>query len=128
MPLVRISHAVGKPQSYSSALSQGIHRALVETFDVPKDDLFQVVTDHVPATGLIGTGSFLGIDHTEDMVFVQITCAEGRSNDKKKALFENIAGNISENSGVRKEDVIINIIETKRENWSFGNGTAQFAG
>lgn len=127
MPLVRISHAAGKPQAYSNALSQGVHRALVETFNVPEDDLFQIVTGHAPTIGLVGTSSFLGIDHSEDMVYVQITCSEGRSVDQKKALFGSIVANVSKDAGVRKEDVIINIVETKRENWSFGNGTAPFA-
>lgn len=127
MPLVRISHAAGKPQTFSTALSQGVHRAMVEAFNVPDDDFFQIVTEHTPTTGLIGPDSFLGIDHSTDMVFVQITCAEGRSVDQKKALYGRIAQNAAKDAGVREEDVIINLVETKRENWSFGNGTAPFA-
>ena len=127
MPLVRISHAAGKPQSYSTSLSQSVHRAMMEAFNVPEDDFFQIVTEHVPTTGLIGPSSFMGIDHSEDLVFVQITCAEGRSVDQKKALYECIVRYTAEDAGVRKEDVIINLVETKRENWSFGNGIAPFA-
>lgn len=127
MPLVRISHAAGKPQAYSNALSQGVHRAMIDAFKIPEDDFFQIVTEHAPATGLIGPASFMEIEHTEDLVFVQITCAEGRSVDQKKALYAGIAGRLSEDAGGRKEDVIINLVETKRENWSFGNGIAPFA-
>jgi len=29
--------------------------------------------------------------------------------------------------GVRPEDVLINLVEVKKENWSFGNGIAQYA-
>jgi 4-oxalocrotonate tautomerase len=128
MPLVRISLPTGKSADHASALSQGVHRAMVDTFNVPADDFFQIVTEHVAGSGLIGPPTFLGIAHTADMVFVQITCAEGRTTDQKKALYAKIADNLSADAtGLRREDVIINLVETKRENWSFGNGVASFA-
>jgi 4-oxalocrotonate tautomerase len=126
MPLVRISHVEGKPATFAAELSQGVHRAMVETFNVPADDYFQIVTDHAATSGVIGPKSFLGIAHSPDLVMVQITCAEGRTSEQKKALYRAISGNLS-SSGVRREDVIINLVETKRENWSFGNGEAPFA-
>ena len=126
MPLVRISHVEGKPSTFAGALSQGVHRAMVETFNVPADDYFQIVTEHAAASGVIGPTSFLGIDHTADLVVIQITCAEGRSVEQKKALFGAIVGNLATAPGVRREDVIINLVETKRENWSFGNGQAPY--
>jgi 4-oxalocrotonate tautomerase len=127
MPLVRISHITGKSTVQIAAMSQSVHRAMVETFNVPADDYFQIVTEHAPTTGLIGPATFLGIAHTADFVFVQITCADGRTVEQKKALYAGIAANMARDAGVRVEDVIINLVETKRENWSFGNGIASFA-
>ena len=127
MPLVRISHVEGKPAPFARELSQGVHRAMVESFNVPIDDYFQIVTDHAAARGVIGPPSFLGIEHGEELVVVQITCAEGRTLEQKKALYRAIADNLAASPGVRREDVIINLVETKRENWSFGNGEAPFA-
>jgi 4-oxalocrotonate tautomerase len=127
MPLVRISLPAGHPAAHATSLSQGVHRAMVETFNVPSDDYFQVVTEHAVGVGLVGPSTFLGIEHTPNMVFVQITCAEGRSTDQKKALYARIADNLHSDAGMRREDVIINLVETKRENWSFGNGVAPFA-
>ena len=127
MPLVRISHTTGKPDDFGPALSDGVHRAMVATFNVPKDDYFQIVTDHAAKVGLAGPDAFLGLRHTSDLVFVQITCAEGRNTEQKKALFKTIVDNLAQAPGMRREDIIINLVETKRENWSFGNGTAQFA-
>ncbi len=100
---------------------------MVETFNVPADDYFQVVTDHAATSGVIGPASFLGVDHTPELVMIQITCAEGRSTEQKKALYRAIAGNLASAPGIRREDVIINLVETRRENWSFGNGEAPFA-
>ncbi|MCA3563059.1 MAG: tautomerase family protein [Methylocystis sp.] len=125
MPLVRISHAAGKTTAFAEALSKGVHDAMVETFNVPKDDVFQVLTDH--GAGLRVTPSFLGIDHGPEPVFIQITCSEGRSVDQKKALFAGIASRLAAEPGVPADDIIINLVETKRENWSFGRGLAQYA-
>jgi 4-oxalocrotonate tautomerase len=127
MPLVRISHVEGKPSTFKLALSQGVHRAMVDSFNVPQDDYFQIVTDHAAARGVVGPESFLGIKHTPDLVMIQITCAEERSVEQKKALYGAIVDNLAAAAGVRREDVIINLVETKRENWSFGNGQAPFA-
>lgn len=127
MPLVRIAHPANKSQAYSAALSQGVHRAMVDTFNVPADDYFQIITEHVVGTGIVGPSVFLGIVHSPELVFVQITCAEGRSVDQKRALYTAIAKALSHDPGVPKSDVIINLVETKRENWSFGNGEAPFA-
>jgi 4-oxalocrotonate tautomerase len=124
MPLVRISHTSGPDRPSPETLSRGVHDAMVETFDVPQDDLFQVVTEH--AVGLNVTPSFLGIRHGTAPVIVQITCSEGRSIEKKKALFARIADHL-EAAGVARADVIVNLIETKRENWTFGEGLAQYA-
>jgi len=124
MPLVRISHAAGHPPAFAEQLSKGVHDAMVETFDVPPDDFFQVVTEHTG--GLKVTSSFLGIAHGGAPVFVQITCSEGRSPEKKKALYATIVENLAD-AGVPRADVIINLVETKRENWSFGEGLAQYA-
>jgi phenylpyruvate tautomerase PptA (4-oxalocrotonate tautomerase family) len=93
---------------------------------VPADDLFQVVTEHAVKSGLICTDRYLGIDHTADMVLIQITVSEGRNVDQKKALYRAIVDNLAAAPGVRREDVIINLIETKKENWSFGMGLAQY--
>jgi 4-oxalocrotonate tautomerase len=34
---------------------------------------------------------------------------------------------LAETPGVRREDVLVNLVEVARENWSFGNGIAQYA-
>lgn len=126
MPLVRISLAQGKPAAVVEALSNGVHQSLMETFNVPADDLFQIITEHAAQNSLVGPSTFLGITHTADLVFVQITCAEGRTVEQKKALYAAMALHLSHETGIRQEDVIISLIETKRENWSFGNGLASF--
>lgn len=127
MPFVRISHPAGKNPAYAAALSQGVHRALVEAIGISADDMFQVVTEHIVGSGIIGSSVFLGIVHSPEMVFIQITITEGRTVAQKRDLYRIIADNLHADPGIPPSDVIINLVETKRENWSFGNGEAQFA-
>lgn len=126
MPLVRISLPADRTNALSERVSQGVHSAMVDTFNVPEDDRFQIISEYVPGEGMIWPDSFLGITHGSMVAFVQITCAEGRSVEQKKALFAAIAANLAR-VGVPANDVIINLVETARENWSFGNGLAPFA-
>jgi 4-oxalocrotonate tautomerase len=125
MPLARIDLRRGKPPAYRKAICDGIYRALRETFNVPENDRFLVVNEH-DADNLIHANSYLGIAYSEDLVFIQITVSDTRTTETKQALFARIADLLTENPGLRKEDVFINLVEYKTENWSFGNGVAQY--
>ena len=127
MPLVRIDMSKGKSPEYRKAVSAGVQRALVETFSVPEDDLFQVITGHGPDTDIVHGPSYLGIHYTGDLTLIQLTVSDTRTQDQKKRLFQRIADHLSEDPDFRREDVFINLIEVKTENWSFGNGEAQYA-
>lgn len=126
MPLVRIDHAAGHPASYRTAISRGVHDAMVSTFDVPDDDHFQVIGEHAPATATVHAPRYLGIEYSDELVIIQITCNDTRTIDRKKALFAAIADNLAERPGLRPQDIVISLVEVKKENWSFGNGMAQY--
>lgn len=128
MPLVRISHVAGKSAVHRKALSHGVHQALIEAFGIVPDDYFQIVTEHADTIELIGPKNHLGMTYSADLVMIQITATEGRSVEQKKALYAGIVERLSRDAGMRREDIIISIIDVKREDWSFGNGVAQFAG
>ena len=126
MPLVRIDVPKNKSAEHRKAISQGVQRALVETFNVPKDDLFQVIGEH-EAENFLFDSDYIGIHRTEELVIIQITWNEGRNPEQKKALYKAIADGLHSAVGLRREDVFISLVEVKKENWSFGNGIAQYA-
>jgi phenylpyruvate tautomerase PptA (4-oxalocrotonate tautomerase family) len=126
MPLVRIDLRRGKSPGYRKAICDSVYRAMTETFGVPKDDRFMIVGEHEP-DNFIHAESYLGIAYTDDLVIIQITANDTRTAEQKQAFFAKIAALLAENPGLRKEDVIINLVECKKENWSFGNGIAQYA-
>jgi 4-oxalocrotonate tautomerase len=126
MPLVRIALRQGKTAAYHRKLADGVHQAMVETMNVPPQDRFQIVTEHT-ADNLIYDPSYLGINRTDDVVFVQITLNAGRTVDMKKAFYRRMVELFVKEVQLRPEDVLISLVEVAKEDWSFGNGVAQYA-
>jgi phenylpyruvate tautomerase PptA (4-oxalocrotonate tautomerase family) len=126
MPLVRISLMKGKPAGFGKKVGAIVYRTMVDTINVPVKDNFQIITEHDPNT-LIYDPSYLDIRRTDGMVIIQITLNEGRTVELKKAFFKTVAERLNHELGVRMEDVFVSLVEVKKENWSFGNGVAQYA-
>jgi phenylpyruvate tautomerase PptA (4-oxalocrotonate tautomerase family) len=126
MPLVRIDLRQGKSPEYRRQIGDMVYRAMRETINMPEHDRFQVITDH-PADGLLYDPSYLGINRTDGIVFIQITLNAGRTLGQKKALYARIAELLAKESGIRPEDVLISLVECAKEDWSFGNGIASYA-
>src|SRR5437870_5392960 len=126
MPLLHISMRAGKPDVYRQAIFDGLYIAMRETFNVPEDDQFMAITEHDAANFRYGA-SYLGVARSDDLVFIQITANNTRSMEQKKALFRRIAQLLGESPGVRPEDVFVSLVEVAKENWSLGNGLAQYA-
>ena len=127
MPLVRVSMRAGKGKDHLAAIGESIHQSLMETINVPAGDRFQIFTEHEKGT-LVIDPAYLGIQRSDEAILVQITISEGRTLQMKKALFARIAERLAKSPGLRKEDVFVNLVEVTKENWSFGNGIAQYAG
>ena len=126
MPLTRIALHAGKPAAYRQALVKGIQRALVDTFNVPEDDMFMSITELRP-DNFIFNRRYMGIARSHDFVLIQITVSDTRTQQQKKALYKAIADFLAADPGVRPEDVFVNLVAVQREDWSFGNGLAQYA-
>jgi 4-oxalocrotonate tautomerase len=98
----------------------------VETINVPAKDNFQIITEH-DENSLIYDPEYLDIQRTDGFVAIQITLNEGRTTELKKEFYKRLAERLHEELDIRMEDVFISLVEVKKENWSFGNGTAQYA-
>jgi 4-oxalocrotonate tautomerase len=126
MPLARIDLPSGRSPDYGLAIGDVVYDALVATLGVPADDRFQVITEH-DASGLVVDPTYLGITRSADAVIIQVTLNEGRSVELKKAFYAAVADGLHQRVGLARADVVINLVEVKKENWSFGNGEAQYA-
>jgi 4-oxalocrotonate tautomerase len=127
MPLARIDVPAGKSADYRSVIGDVVYNAMISALKAPKDDRFQVITEH-PTGGLVVDPTYLGIQRTENAIIIQVTMNEGRTLDVKRAFYRAVADGLHERLGLRREDVVINLVEVNKENWSFGNGEAQYAG
>ena len=125
MPLVRIDLREGTSPDYRRVLGDGVHCAMIEALAIPPDDRFQVITEH-PPEGLIYDRTYLGIQRSDKVVFVQITLSAGRKPQQKRKLFQRMAEILAESPGLKPQDLVINLVEVSWENWSFGNGEAQY--
>ncbi len=125
MPLVRIDIGPGHPAGFGRTVGDIVYRAMTSEINVPADDKFQIVTAH-EATELNIPKSYLGIEYSPGIVFIQVTLNAGRTTELKKKFYRRIADDLHAELKVRKEDVFISLVEVDKENWSFGNGEMQY--
>jgi phenylpyruvate tautomerase PptA (4-oxalocrotonate tautomerase family) len=126
MPLVRVDIKKQQDPTYAKRIGQLIYAALRSAIDVPENDNFQILNEH-DEQHFIFDPQYLGIQRSDNLVIIQITLSEGRTLEKKKLLYKTIVDGLNAQLAVRPEDVFINLVEVKKENWSFGNGIAQYA-
>src|ERR1700678_3705539 len=126
MPLVRIDLVEGKTPEYRIAIGQVVYQAMLDVLNVPNNDRFQVITEHAK-TGMQFDRNYLGIQRSDDCIFLQITLNSGRTLEMKQRFYKAIADGLHDSLNVRREDVLISLLEVAKKNWSFGNGEAQYA-
>jgi 4-oxalocrotonate tautomerase len=125
MPLARIDLIQGKPANYRVTIGEVVYQAMLDALKVPAHDRFQVITEHAPEN-FIFDPTYLGISRTPDCIFIQVTLNEGRTMEVKRAFYQAIADGLHERLGLRREDVLINLVEVHKGDWSFGNGIASY--
>jgi phenylpyruvate tautomerase PptA (4-oxalocrotonate tautomerase family) len=126
MPLVRIDYRKGIHNDLGNKIGAIVYRSMVETINVPENDNFQIITEH-EVDELIYDPDYLGIHRSNGIIIIQITLNEGRTTEMKKAFYKMVAESLHQELGLSKEDIFLNLVEVKKENWSFGNGVAQYA-
>ena len=121
MPVSRISLLKGKSPEYLLALSNSLHQALVEAFEVPPTDRFQLIHQHA-AEELIFDAHYMGGPRTEDYVLIAVTAGRVRSTATKQAFYQRLVDLLAVSPGIRPQDVMIVINTTAADDWSFGSG------
>jgi len=126
MPLARIDLPKGKSAAYRAAVGEVVYSAMLSALNVPKNDRFQVIAEH-STDDLVVNPDYPGIHRSAEAIVIQVTLNEGRTLELKRAFYKAVADGLHECIGSRREDVFISLVEVKKENWSFGNGEAQYA-
>lgn len=125
MPLVRIDVPDHLASGLESQIGDLVYDAMFECLKVPVDDKFQVLTRHAESQ-IVKPKSYLGIEYSDQLIIIQITLNEGRDTDVKKAFYAKVAHSLHSRLNIRKEDILISLVEVNKENWSFGNGEMQY--
>ena len=126
MPLVKIHLRQGKSHDYRRAVADAVHEALVAQAGVPPDDRFQLIFEH-ESDAMIAHPSYGGVSRSQDLIIIEITLNSGRTVEIKKRLYADIAARLLSGADVRPDDVLINLVEVAKEDWSFGKGLATYA-
>lgn len=125
MPFVRISLRKELSIDTKTIISKSVHESLMEDFNIPADDYFHVI-EELDKHQLFYPQSYLGVSHTDNIVFIHITAGTGRTVEQKRRLYSNIANRISTSTQISINDIIIVLVENNsKENWSFGCGEIQ---
>jgi 4-oxalocrotonate tautomerase len=126
MPLARIDVPRGRTAAFRRIVGDVVYEAMLDTLKVPPNDRFQIITEH-DAQDLVLDPSYLGIQRSSSCIVIQLTLNDGRTVDQKRDFYRKVADGLHERAGMRREDVLISLVEVRKENWSFGNGEAQYA-
>lgn len=123
MPFVRISLLKGRSEDELRAISDSVYRAMVEAFEVPPNDCFQVIESLDPHE-LVYDRHYLGGPRSERFVLLQISAGWLRSAETKKAFYRRVTERLADRPGIAPRDVMIIIQTTQPEDWSLGDGIA----
>lgn len=124
MPLLRFDLVEGRSPSELQTLLDAAHDAMLEAFEVPPGDRYQIVHEH-PAAHMIVEDTGLGIPRTDERVMLQVT-TRPRSRAMKEAFYRLLCERLQEKCGIAPSDVVVSMISNTDEDWSFGHGRAQF--
>ncbi len=124
MPLLRFDLIEGRTDAEMKALLDAAHRAMLAAFEVPERDRYQIVHEHKP-TRMIVEDTGLSIPRTDKVVFLQVT-SRPRKRKQKEAFYRLLCEELEKACDIAPSDVVVSIVETGDEDWSFGLGRGQF--
>jgi 4-oxalocrotonate tautomerase len=125
MPLVKVSLLKGKTKEYKQAIRDSLYQGFQNGFNIKDDSLFTLINEYEKENFLFPK-NYLDIDHTDDLIIIEIVANIGRTQEQKKILYSEINLALVRTLNIRSEDIIINIVEVPKDNWSMGNGVAAF--
>jgi phenylpyruvate tautomerase PptA (4-oxalocrotonate tautomerase family) len=126
MPLVYYDIVRGRSRDQIRALLDSAQAAMLEAFETPERDRYQLVTEHSPDEMIIQDNG-LGIERSDDMVVIRLVSRRGKkTRDQKEKLYELLVRNLKRDCGLEPADLMVVITENESEDWSLGYGKAQF--
>ncbi|NIG77304.1 tautomerase family protein [Klebsiella sp. Ap-873] len=123
MPVLHVTLLKGKTEAWLAAVSSSIQRALVEAFEVPETDLFQVFSEQDKSALRFDRHYMVG-PRSDNWLLIEITAGKPRSIETKQRFYRVITEQLAESPGIHPNDVMVVIRHNNTEDWSFGGGKA----
>ncbi len=127
MPVAKIHVLEGRyDEARLDRVSNAVQQGLINVLGIPPDDFFQII--HVlPSPQFRHTGSFLGLDYSDDLILLEITFISGRPKEKRLSLLKALNDSVVTAARISPDDLVITLYEMPGENISFGRSLAQRA-
>ncbi|WP_030148351.1 tautomerase family protein [Mycetocola saprophilus] len=117
MPLIQIDLDRELYEAKHEQISTEIHQAQIDALEIPADDLFQVFRPHEPGE-LKFDRTYNDLDR-QNLVLIRITMVHRYSVAIKQGLYVAIADRLHA-IGIRREDILISVVENGYEDWFAG--------
>lgn len=123
MPVSHLSLHRGHSEAYLDAISESLHQALVECFEVPTDDRFQII-HQLDSHEMRFDKHYLAGPRSDDWLLIEITAGRPRSEATKRSFYRRLVERLQTSPGIAASDVMVVIRFNEAQDWSFGSGLA----
>jgi len=118
MPLVRIA-TKGKAQKSARTIGAVTARTIIDVLYVPGKPTMQVITEY--SADPISYVSSDGETDRDDLAAIEIALADGRDVALKNRFYKTLLERLTRETGMRAQDIYVNLVEIKVENWAWRN-------
>ena len=124
MPLLKFHMRRGRAREEVVVILDAAHEAMVRSFGVPERDRYQIATEH-DASHFHALDTGLGITRSDAFVLLEVV-SRPRPRTAKVAFYADLCSTLRTRCGIAGSDVMVSFTENADEDWSFGEGRAQF--
>lgn len=124
MPLLKFHMYEGRTEKEITDILDVTHEAMVQSFNVPDSDRYQVVQEH-KSYQMIMKDTGLGYDRTNQFILIHMI-SKKRTAEQMEVFYKNVAEALHHMCGISPTDIMFTTSPNGDEDWSFGEGIAQF--
>lgn len=123
MAIARIDYCKQRDASslddFDAIAARVVNSVMAEVFSIPMSENYVVVQSHA-RQDLLHNPENVNPERLASIVFIQITLNIGRSAELKMTFYDALTAALGKALNVPPADVLINLVEVAKENWSFG--------
>lgn len=115
MPMTKVYLRKGRSAEQRRAISEAIHRSLVDVIGIPDDDLYHIFHE-LDDDNLISAPFAFGLERRREAVFIQFYFGQ-RPADTLRQLWASVVANLGALTDLEPRDIYLNLVPSPTENW-----------